>query len=273
MTQIKPDIRDLTGLATNAAMQAGEAIMEIYRSGITVSSKEDESPLTNADRASHQIIVKALRPTGIYILSEEGDHGTYSERSGEDYLWVIDPLDGTKEFINKNGEFTVNIALIEGNCPVLGVVYAPDKGVLYAANKQDGAYKWELENGNHSIKSIAPKKLPLDPGDRLPTIVASRSHQNPDTVKFIQKMEAKNGPVEVISAGSSLKLCLVAENSADYYPRPAPTMEWDTAAGDAVCRFSGCAVVNWDTGVPLTYNKENLTNPKFLVKRTDGERI
>ncbi len=238
------------------AKEAGDAIMEIYSRDFTVDYKDDKSPLTEADTRSNEIICSALTqlyPT-IPILSEENKAAPYSERKNWEYFWLIDPIDGTKEFIKKNGEFTVNIALIHKNTPVLGVVYAPALGDMYRAKKDEGAYK----NGQK-----LPLKTNATPEKKL-FVVASKSHLSEETQAFIDALESDN--IEQVSKGSSLKLCMVAEGSADIYPRLAPTMEWDTGAADAVVREAGKMTYQFESNEPMIYNKENLLNPWFVVK-------
>ena len=244
------------------AKEAGTAIMTIYAKDFEVEFKEDESPLTEADKTANTIICEALQKLypAIPILSEENKAAEYDERKNWEYLWVIDPLDGTKEFIKKNGEFTVNIALVHNNTPVLGVVYAPALDITYYAKQGNGAVK---EQGNDTLK--LPIKTNTAP-EKVLTVVASRSHLSPETETFIDSLSKTTESVTMTSIGSSLKLCLVAEGEADYYPRLAPTMEWDTAAADAVVRESGKMTYQFETNEPVVYNKENLLNPWFIVK-------
>ena len=238
----------------NIAKEAGETIMEIYNRDFSIAYKDDKSPLTEADLASHEVIMRGLEKYGMPILSEEGKEISYEERKKWEYYWCIDPIDGTKEFIKKNGEFTVNIALIHHDMPVLGVVYAPALGDMYAAKQGEGAFK----NG---------QELPLSRNSDLSEktrVVASKSHLSEETQAFIDALDTRE--VEQVSKGSSLKLCMVAEGEADIYPRLAPTMEWDTAAADAVVRESGKMTYIFASGTPVRYNKENLLNPWFIVK-------
>ncbi len=272
---------DLLRLAMDAALRAGAAILCIYERDFEVEFKADESPLTEADKAAHHIIVDALEDTGLPVLSEESRAVAYDERKTWSRFWLVDPLDGTKEFIKKNGEFTVNIALIENGRPVMGVVFAPVlKTVYYGFQAEDREPKTEAgtsnawKSTNCSGKSVdeilnSSVSLPLSSVLRPPVVrvVASRSHCNDETKAFIADLEAKHGAVELVSSGSSLKLCLVAEGSADVYPRIAPTMEWDTAAAQAVVEASGATVVQYGTDDALIYNKENLLNPFFVVSR------
>ncbi len=252
----------------DAALRAGHAIMDIYTHPDTdwqVERKADNSPLTLADKRSHQIIAEALKDTNIPLLSEEGAHLPYDERKVWKRLWIVDPLDGTKEFLKRNDEFTVNIALVENGVPVMGVVYAPAKHLLYYGEKGKGAYA-AIVNGDEKIENlhaIPTKEAYLD---RPYRIVASRSHLSAETEGFINDLRKQHPDLEMVSAGSSLKICLVAEGKADVYPRLAPTMEWDTAAGHAVVLAAGKEVVYAADGAPLHYNKEDLHNPYFIVK-------
>ncbi|MBU2019903.1 MAG: 3'(2'),5'-bisphosphate nucleotidase CysQ [Bacteroidetes bacterium] len=262
---------ELLHLAIEASLKAGDAILEIYgQDDFQIQNKEDESPLTAADLAANDIIEKILIPTGIPLMTEEGGKTPYAERKNWTKLWIIDPLDGTKEFIKRNGEFTVNIALIENEIPILGVVFTPVTKELYFSNKEIGAFKITLD-ADRSIATILSKAqaLPLPSNRDSFVVVASRSHLSPETEVFIEEQKAKYDKVEMLSKGSSLKLCMVAEGSADCYPRFAPTMEWDTAAGQAICLYANCTVINWETKKALLYNKENLLNPWFLVGRND----
>lgn len=257
-----------------AALNAGRAIMEIYsnpEADIDLQIKEDDSPLTLADRRSHSIIADALAASPFPLLSEEGEIAAYERRAAEEKLWIVDPLDGTKEFLKHNDEFTVNIALVKQGVPVLGVVYAPALYRLYYGTKSDGAFVAEVDPATYNLG--AARRLPLEEArgeDDCIRIVASRSHLNEDTAAFIENVRRETGrKVETVSAGSSLKLCLVAEGRADVYPRLAPTMEWDTAAGHAVALAAGCQVVEAGTNRPLVYNKPDLHNPRFVVSRKD----
>ena len=262
--------------AIDAALRAGGAIMEIYKRDFEVEFKADESPLTEADKAAHHIIIDALEDLGLPILSEESKMIDYEERKGWTKYWLVDPLDGTKEFVKKNGEFTVNIALIEAGRPIMGVVYAPVLKTLYVGVVGEGAFSvihddlvqcLEQWDGGVSNLEKLGKSLPCSSSEEgVIKVVASRSHCNDETKVFIADLE-KDGRVELVSSGSSLKLCLVAEGTADVYPRIAPTMEWDTAAAQAVVEASGATVVQYGTDEPLTYNKENLLNPYFVVFR------
>ncbi len=258
--------------AVKATLEAGKAIQEVYHSpDFDIQVKKDKSPLTKADRKAHEIIVSGLGQTGIPILSEEGKHLEYAERKKWGRFWLVDPLDGTKEFIKKNGEFTVNIALVEDGTPVMGIIYAPVLNTLYFAMKGEGAYKLELQDYHDKVFSYEAlrkraQKLPVKQERKQYTVVASRSHMSDETMEFIEKLKKEHGELDFISRGSSLKLCMVAEGKADVYPRFGPTMEWDTGAGHAIALESGCQVTLDDGVSNLQYNKENLLNPYFLVR-------
>lgn len=248
------------------AQKAGEAILEYYHQedDIEVTKKGDNSPLTKADLAAHKIIVEALKKMDpeTPVISEESGVPDYEERKSWSKFWIVDPLDGTKEFIKKNGEFTVNIALIEQGIPVMGVVYVPDKETTYYASKERGAFKQTGVESPARIFSTASEK-----GQKL-TAVQSRSH---GSEKLIEQLSEKGITVtETIPAGSSLKFCLVAEGKADIYPRMGPTMEWDVAAGDAVYRYSAREGVHPS---PLTYNKKDLKNGSFLIGLSENVEL
>ncbi|MGM0498249.1 MAG: 3'(2'),5'-bisphosphate nucleotidase CysQ, partial [Bacteroidota bacterium] len=230
--------KELLTTALSAALDAGKTVNDVYKEAdFEIEQKEDETPLTLADRKSHEIIKSHLGKTEYPLLSEEGKDIAYNDRKDWEYFWLVDPLDGTKEFIKKNGEFTVNIALVYKGNPILGVVYAPYVGDLYFGEESFGAYKVENFNGiEDSFKNLNDlmKKgmfLPVSENRNKLIAVASRSHMNDDTQAYIDKLKEKHGEVDFISKGSSLKICMVAEGKADVYPRFAPTMEWDTAAG------------------------------------------
>lgn len=262
-------MNDLLNTAIIAVLEAGKAILEIYHSGeFEEEIKIDKSPLTKADIASHNIIMSYLTKTEIPVLSEEGKSISYEERKGWKRLWIVDPIDGTKEFIKRNGEFTINIALIEDQLPLIGVIFVPVTGELYFSSKDIGAFKVAVDLHNFDIEKLISKaeKLPLQSKGKTFTIVASRSHMSPETESYIQEMRNTHGSVNLISKGSSLKLCLVAEGQVDCYPRFAPTMEWDTAAGQAICMFSGFEVIDWITKKAMVYNRKELLNNWFLVK-------
>ncbi len=257
------------------SFKAGQEILAVYQSEFAVENKEDKSPLTLADKNSHEVIemeLTSLYP-GVPILSEEGKSIYYKERSDWEYFWLVDPLDGTKEFVKRNGEFTVNIALIHNGYPVMGVIYAPILDTVYFAKQNSGSYKLEKVSDTSFVNDeellANAQKLPSIQENQVKSVVASRSHMSNETEEFIRKIKNEYGKVEITSAGSSLKLCLVAEGTADVYPRFAPTMEWDTGAGQAIVEQAGGTVVNPQTNDRLQYNKENLLNPWFIVRKSD----
>lgn len=254
--------------AVSAAIKAGFAIMQIYQRDFDVTYKADASPLSEADTAANAIICPLLKElAGFPILSEENKEIVFSERELWIEFWLVDPLDGTKEFIKKNGEFTVNIALVKHGSPVLGVVYAPVLQTLYYGAKDLGSFKCEHVKETSTFATIRSnsKKLPVKKTGSAYKVVASRSHSNEETVAFIDNLKKVHGEIEEVSIGSSLKLCLVAEGNADIYPRLGPTMEWDTAAAHAVVKYAGRCVKMYNEDNELAYNKQNLLNPWFVV--------
>lgn len=264
--------------AIDAALWAGKEILSIYddpASDFQIERKADNSPLTIADRKAHETICHFLDETPFPLLSEEGKHLPYSERRAWDTLWIVDPLDGTKEFIKRNGEFTVNIALVHHSVPVMGVIYLPVKKELYFGLYELGAYKLSditARDGLSWDELVAKAvRLPeVNMRERF-VIVASRSHLTPETEDYIKEMMRSHAEVDLISSGSSIKICLVAEGKADVYPRFAPTMEWDTAAGHAIARAAGMEIYQAGREEPLLYNKENLLNPWFVVEAKHTE--
>jgi len=266
------ELRNLLSTAINAAVRAGKLILDVYYSNeFQVNLKSDKTPLTLADRKAHDEILNSLTKTRIPTLSEEGRNILFEERKGWEYFWLVDPLDGTKEFIKRNGEFTVNIALIVHGFPIIGVVYVPVLKEMFFSLKGDGAFK---------ATSIEPDMEPtyrfeqlIKTSERLPinikrenyVVLSSRSHMNAETEEFIANLKTKHGEITHHYQGSSLKLCLIAEGSADIYPRFTTTMEWDTAAGQAIVEEAGCHIVTADTKQRITYNKESLENPWFIV--------
>lgn len=258
-------------LAISASIKAGKKIMEIYnQDDYFVEFKDDKSPLTIADKLSNKVICDTLKSSKLPILSEEGSEVPFVRRLEWDIFWMIDPIDGTKEFINRNGEFTVNIALIKKNKPILGVVYAPFLNELYFSEQNFGSFKLDNicneENLNFDLKidlqkSIVPKIF---------TLVVSKSHMNQETQNYVNKKQIEYGNIKCKSFGSSLKICKVAEGYANCYPRFGPTMEWDTAAAHAIAKYAGCDVTNVNNNGLLLYNKENLLNPFFIVERKNN---
>lgn len=271
----------LIDAAIKAAFQAGQEILAVYGTAFKVQWKEDSTPLTEADQRAHRAIIGVLASTGLPVLSEEGAAVPMSERQAWQRYWLVDPLDGTKEFMARNGEFTVNIALMERDAlpagplgaarPIGGVMYAPVPDVLYFAWQGGGAYRQRAAATSPAIsayeRAAMADRLPIArTGHRPFTVVASRSHGSPETTAFISRMEQAHGEVALASMGSALKIGLVAEGSADAYPRYAPTMEWDSAAGHALAMEAGREVIDVTTGQPLRYNKQELVNPWFIVQ-------
>ena len=263
-------MRELLQTAIEASIKGGKEILNIYTTDFEVVSKDDDSPLTMADKNANDVINTFLEPTGIPIISEENKQADYNVRKEWDTCWIVDPLDGTKEFIKRNGEFTVNIALVKNGTPVLGVIYVPvSKSLYFTAADGSNAYKIEIESEDqfeiaeifNNASIISPSSIP----NKI-RVVGSRSHLNEATQSFIDQLPTQNA-VEIVSKGSSLKFCLVAEGAADVYPRFAPTMEWDTAAGHAICQAAGVTVIDQNTQKPMQYNKENLLNSYFLVTK------
>ena len=262
----KVDFIELVEVAKVAAVLAGKDILEVYhQDDFGIETKDDESPLTTADKKAHLRIVEGLKGTDIPILSEEGRSIPFEERNDWSLFWMTDPLDGTKEFIKRNGEFTVNIALIEQGKPILGVVYAPVLDKLYYGGTAVGFSKM-TSTDDETILNHRKESTLEEIKNNSARIVASRSHQNLATQDFINS--CKNS--ELVSMGSSLKFMVVAEGNADVYPRFAPTMEWDTAAADAILRGLGYNIFQVSdegniTSHTVEYNKQNLLNPYFIA--------
>jgi 3'(2'), 5'-bisphosphate nucleotidase len=235
------DIRRHLPAALAAALAAGREILAVYASDFVVETKADDSPLTAADMRAHRVIRDALAPIGLPLLSEEGRQIPYSERCRWDRLWIVDPLDGTKEFVSRNGEFTVNIALVEGQRPLAGIIHEPVADRLYLGVRGQGAWRIDavsqrLAGGRKAAQwEAAGVRLPLPRKSGRPfTVVGSRRHANAAMEDFVAGLRRQWDPLNVVAAGSALKFCRLAEGEADIYPRPAPTMEWDTAAGQGI---------------------------------------
>jgi 3'(2'), 5'-bisphosphate nucleotidase len=267
------ELRKLLSTAINASVKAGKLIMDVYNSNdFHVNLKSDKTPLTLADRQAHTEIANSLSKTRIPSLSEEGRNILYEERKGWEYFWLVDPLDGTKDFIKRNGEFTVNIALIINGYPILGVVYVPVSGNLYFALQPEGSYKvTSIEptlspNLKYNELISIGTKLPLENKHNILTVVGSRSHMNHETEEYIASLQKEYGNINTINCASSLKMCMVAEGTADIYPRFNSMWEWDTAAGQAIVEGAGCYAISAETNQRLVYNKEDLHNPWFIVK-------
>lgn len=266
--------------AIRAAVLAGAEIMTVYDdpdADFQIEKKADNSPVTIADKKANALITELLaKETPYPLLTEESVHAPYEVRRNWESLWVVDPLDGTKEFIKRNGEFTVNIAYVENGAPEAGVIYIPVRKELYFSDRETGAFRMrhvlsvdDVEGGFDDLTNRS-EKLPVaaDLEHQGYIVVASRSFLNDDTRQFIAGIEKTHRDVTTLSRGSSLKICAVAEGSADIYPRFAPTMEWDTAAGHAIVRGAGGDVYHIDGITPLTYNKPDLHNPYFIVRRS-----
>jgi len=254
------------------AIKAGLAIMDVYIKPFDVEMKSDNSPLTIADKRAHSIIANGLAYTGLPLLSEEGSQIDYDIRKDWSQYWLVDPLDGTKEFIKKNGDFTVNIAMITDQQPVLGIVYAPVPGNIYWGSKA-GSYR--LDTSKLNLEECDDFQLIANSADRLPCIsrtdgylvLGSKSHMNEETETFINELRITHPELSFVSRGSSLKFCTLAEGGANIYPRFGPTMEWDTAAGHAVALFAGYSVEQVENGMAVIYNKPSLLNPFFIARQ------
>lgn len=268
------NIDHLLTIAIKASIEAGNAVLEHYSTAFHIEYKADNSPLTSADKASHSVIESVLAETGLPILSEEGKDIAFNIRKEWPYFWLIDPLDGTKEFINRNGEFTINIALIKDGLPILGVIYIPVLNLLYFGTSETGSRKIKVES--KKLLSIAEIKQLISDSILLPQtlnrpviIMGSRSHQTLENSKLINAVSAQFDKIDVINAGSSLKFCRLAEGAADVYPRLGPTMEWDTAAGHAICKYADISVLVYETMKEMEYNKPSLLNPWFIAIKPD----
>ncbi len=268
------ELQLLASAAATAAVRAGSLIMEVYNSDdFQVNLKSDATPLTLADRRAHEEIKNLLGKTRIPLLSEEGRNIVFDERRAWEYFWMVDPLDGTKEFIKRNGEFTVNIALIYKQFPIMGIVYVPVTGELYFGQNTFGAFKREgvmpSSDASFTFQELieGAVAIPCYEKPSVYTVVGSRSHMSKETEQFIAKLKETYGDITLLSRGSSLKMCMVAEGDADIYPRLANTSEWDTAAGQAVAEAAGCEVIDFDSRDRMMYNKESLQNPWFIVQR------
>ena len=270
---ITDDIRAyLVEMAVNAAVKAGAEIMKVYknRDDYDISVKSDLTPITVADRLAHSKIKESLGPTRIPILSEEGREMLYEERQNWELFWLVDPLDGTVEFIKGNNEFTVNIALMQDNECVGSVVYVPYYQKMYIGERGRGAYLVTdiapAENAEYRYAEISAswQKLPFERGERsVPRVAVSRSHQTPETAEHIAALRQHHPDLEVVEQGSSYKFCMLAEGVVDYYVRTSQTYEWDTAAGELILAESGGSTRSLDDGSKFRYNKEDLRNPWF----------
>jgi 3'(2'), 5'-bisphosphate nucleotidase len=269
--------QDLLGPALWASLFAGAAVMRVYGTDFEVALKRNHTPLTEADRQSHQILAAQLSKE-TPLLSEEGARIEYEDRKNWNLFWLVDPLDGTKEFIKRNGEFTVNIALMEKESPIAGIVYLPATGDLYFGGRDLGAFRID-RTGTEKISSSTPDgvmELAMEHAIRLPDLhadpapdrvkaVQSASHSTKEEADFISRLKTRIERLETASAGSSLKFCRVAEGSADLYARLGPTMEWDTAAGQCIAESAGCEVLNLAELATMRYNKPVLRKSAFIV--------
>ena len=254
--------------AIKAAILAGAKIREVYSlTDFDVQLKGDQTPVTLADQNAHDEILLALAGSHLPVLSEEGVSVAFPERKNWDLFWLVDPLDGTKEFIKRNDEFTVNIALIKKNTPIAGVVYAPVTGELYAGIPDVGAYKLMNPTLGCTFQrmQVSGIKLPEQTGQNQLVVAVSRSHMNSETEAYVDELRERHQSVRVINLGSSLKICRIAEGTANVYPKFGKTMEWDTAAGHAIAKAAGKNIFYTDLKTELSYNKEDLQNPHFIV--------
>lgn len=264
---------DLLRLAITAALKGGEEILRIYKTDFAVETKSDNTPVTAADKASGRSIAQVLAAANFPVISEEEDVPDFIERAAYTNVWIVDPLDGTKEYVKRNGEFAVNIALVENGRPSIGVIYAPVLQVLYFARKSGGSYKLE---GNHIVEALNKpsesnflehaQKLPIQKLPKDYTVIASRSHLSREVNERISELKRLYGTVNVISVGSSIKQCWVAEGKAHEYPRFGTTMEWDTAAGQCILEEAGSVLIDMVTEQPMRYNRENMHNNFFVAR-------
>ena len=269
-------LNTLLHLSIKASVEAGKEILNVYDTNFNVQYKEDDTPLTLADQRASNKIIELLASTNIPVLSEEGEHFTFEKRQPLQRLFIVDPLDGTKEFVKRNGEFTVNISLVENNKPILGVIYSPVFKDLYFAAEGLGSYKIDRHTfislseklAQLSLEEIISyaKKLPLISKRESYTVVASRSHLSTEVYSRIEKLKQTHSNVNIVNTGSSIKMCWVAEGIADEYPRYGPTMEWDTAAGQAILENAGCEIIDIETNKPMLYNREKLLNNSFIAR-------
>ena len=262
-----------------AAVLAGNEILEVYNSAFSVEYKEDKSPVTLADKKASDKIIELLACYNIPVMSEEDVHEDFTVRKNWTTCWIVDPLDGTKEFVKRNGEFTVNIALVENGEPILGVIYSPVSKDIYFAQKNVGAFKIEatiftpfistIETSNFNSLLSSAIKLPVLYKKTNYVVVASRSHLSKETNEYLHQLKTNIHPraIDMINTGSSIKMCLVAEGIADEYPRFGSTMEWDTAAGQAILQEAGCELIDLKTNLPMVYNREQLLNNSFIARR------
>ncbi|MFW5792906.1 MAG: 3'(2'),5'-bisphosphate nucleotidase CysQ [Bacteroidota bacterium] len=258
-------------IAVNAALNAGEEVIKIYAQDFHEEIKDDGTPITIADKKANSCILDNLKKTKLPVVSEESRIADYNERKNWDYYWLIDPIDGTKEFINKNGEFTINIALMKKDSPIAGIIFVPAINQLYFGVDNAGSYSIEIDNKNISYLSLqkllsTSKKLttPESPTN-IYNIAVSRSHLNNRTKSFIEKIKTKSTQINLIETGSSLKFCRLCEGICNIYPRYGKTFEWDIAAGHAILAANGGELYDVNTLKPLKYNKTEMLNPYFMA--------
>lgn len=268
---VTEQISYLFEIALTAILKASSEVLKIYEQNhVDINYKLDKSPITQADKISSEIIRSTLAQTGIPVIDEEMRQEDYVNRKSWPYFWLVDPLDGTKEFINRNGEFTVNIALVQSRTPVMGLITIPVKGLLYWGDNKNGAYKIKLSDINrisYDLLLNQGKKLPVKLTSDALKVLVSRSHMEDQTLKYIEELKKQHAKVTTIEAGSSLKFCYLAEGKADIYVRFSPTMEWDTAAGHAIVTASGAKITKVLFGGRILYNKKSLKNKGFIVFR------
>ncbi|MBL7471747.1 3'(2'),5'-bisphosphate nucleotidase CysQ family protein [Robertkochia sediminum] len=254
--------------ALEAAVVAGKAIMEVHGGDLGTEYKEDDSPVTIADKAAHKVISETLEGTGIPLLSEEMNHPEYRIRKNWERYWLVDPLDGTREFVNGGDDFTVNIALMENDFPVLGIILIPVTREFYIGGTLPGrVYKHQLPRLELSeLEGMEPEELKPIVSEHI-GVAVSHSHLNKRTLAYVEKLRLKYGEerIRLIRRGSAVKFCMLAEGQAQFYPRYSPCMEWDTAAGQAICETQGARMVRMEDQQPLDYNKDDLYNPPFLL--------
>lgn len=262
----------LLNVAIEAALKAGVLIMDVYENQeFKVSIKDDNTPVTIADKKANDVIVHYLASTEIPVISEESEQLDYNIRKNWNLCWVVDPLDGTKEFIKKNGEFTVNIALVKDGKPLLGVIYVPvQKKLYYADVTTKKSYRMVLDDTSSTISEIKQNAIAIHPvkEEKIIKIATSRSHKNQAIKDLYTSLKNQGEQVTLLPVGSSLKFCMLAEGTANYYPRFAPTMEWDTAAGHAICNAVGIQIIEYEKNTELIYNKKSLKNPWFSARVT-----
>lgn len=267
------DIPYLLQLAIEASLKAGSEILKIYETDFAVELKSDKSPVTKADRIASDCIIRFLKESKIEVLSEEDTLFDYQLRKTWKHIWIIDPLDGTREFVKRNGEFTVNIALIEDGQPIIGVIYSPVSRNLYFSSRESGSFKvnghdvLQFTNEKSDLSKLIKmaRQMPLHNFPDKYTVVASRSHLSSMINERINKAKQEYNEVDVINTGSSIKFCLIAEGLAHEYPRFGNTMEWDTAAGQCIIEQAGGKVIDLVTNERLCYNRENLCNNSFIA--------